>query len=137
MRVARRFRFYAAHRNPCLSDKCARLHGHRYGVEVEIEVSPGHGGIGILFAKIDEALSAIFEALDHHTLLSHDDPFTVFIPTEQTVIFPFPTSAENLAAWLLARCRAKIPGCVSLSLTETDSSTIKATIEDLESWPTS
>lgn len=134
MLIKRRFRFYAAHRNHLLNDKCSRLHGHRYGVEVHIEVRPTAHGVGMLFAEIDEQLSKVFDPLDHRTLAWNRDEVARAIP--DAVVLPFPTSAENLAAWLLGKCKVRLDGCVALELQETDSATIRATLEDLSTWPT-
>jgi 6-pyruvoyltetrahydropterin/6-carboxytetrahydropterin synthase len=135
LRITRRFRFYAAHRNPALRDKCARLHGHRYGVELTLEFPQrSTGGIGMLFADIDESVSEVFEALDHRTLLAHDDPLAEMGVIDGAVLLPCATSAENLAALLLRRCLARNPHCVSLTLQETDSSLIICSKEDAFSW---
>ncbi|MCO6458731.1 MAG: 6-carboxytetrahydropterin synthase, partial [Pirellulaceae bacterium] len=38
MLIRKEYKFYAAHRNEELSDKCRNLHGHRYGVTCFFEV---------------------------------------------------------------------------------------------------
>lgn len=135
MVIERRYRFYAAHRNPNLNDKCSRLHGHRYGVEVRLVLLPTSNGVTTLFCDIDSKLQSIFSALDHRTLLMYNDPLVPALG-DSVVELPFVSSAENLAAWLLSQCVAAMPGCVeSLSLTETDSATITATVADLAEWP--
>lgn len=135
MKVRRRYRFYAAHRNPALADKCARLHGHRYGVEVTLVLPPTRAGVTMLFSDIDAALEPLFAALDHRTLLAADDPLVQALG-ESVVPLPFAASAENLAAWLLGQCAQRLPGCVeSLALTETDSATVVACLDDLSEWP--
>jgi hypothetical protein len=135
MMIRRRYRFYAAHRNPGLADKCARLHGHRYGVEVALLLHATGHGVTTLFCDIDARLAPIFDALDHRTLLMYNDPLVPALG-DSVVQLPFASSAENLAAWLLGQCVRAMPGCVdSLSLTETDSATVTATIDDLAEWP--
>lgn len=136
MMIERRYRFYAAHRNTALADKCSRLHGHRYGVAVFVEVLPRHDGSGVamLFADIDAQLAPIFEALDHRTLLHRADPLVDHI--DGCRVFDFQTSVENLAAWLLSVCRRQIPSCVRLALQETDSATVTVGVGDLSTWPT-
>lgn len=138
MIIKRRYRFYAAHRNTALRDKCSRLHGHRYGVEVAIEVAPpaNGSGAGMLFAEIDRRLAPVFDCYDHRTLLCCTDPLAGTNAIEGAVVLPFPTSAENLAAHLLRICRDQLDGCIELSLQETDSATVVARLEDLEKWPT-
>lgn len=134
MIIRRRYRFYASHRNRALNDKCSRLHGHRYGVEVDVRVEPSGAGVGMLFADIDARLAPVFELWDHRTLLRSDDPLAQHI--EGAVLLPFESSVENLSAYLLRRCFQEIPQVVALSLQETDSATVHATLEDLKSWPT-
>lgn len=137
MIIRRKFRFYAAHRNAALADKCARLHGHRYGVEVDIEVNPAQHGVGILFAAIDRMIGPVFEAIDHRTMLHNADSLIGTPEIADTAyIVPFPTSAENIAAHLLDLCRRRIPSCKALRLQETDSAVIIVTTEDLSQWPT-
>jgi len=133
--IERRYRFYAAHRNPNLNDKCARLHGHRYGVQVKLVLPATRHGVTTLFSDIDVRLGPIFEGLDHRTLLMYNDPLVPALG-DSVVQLPFASSAENLASWLLGQCVRAMPGCVeSLSLTETDSATVTATIDDLAEWP--
>ena len=37
MIIQKDYRFYAAHRNEELTDKCRNLHGHRYGIRCLFE----------------------------------------------------------------------------------------------------
>ena len=38
MIIQKQYKFYAAHRNETLQDKCRNLHGHRYGLRCHFEV---------------------------------------------------------------------------------------------------
>lgn len=38
MIIQKDYKFYAAHRNEELQDKCRNLHGHRYGINCFFEV---------------------------------------------------------------------------------------------------
>ena len=89
----------------------------------------------MLFSHIDSLMGPVFEALDHRTLLHMLDPLVGVLPASHTVVLEFPTSAENMAAWLLTECVRRDPRCVRLALTETDSSTITVDREDLAIWP--
>lgn len=135
MQIERRYHFYAAHRNLGLKDKCARLHGHRYGVAVILRLPYGNSGITMKFEMIDQQLKPIFARLDHMTLLDESDPLANILGKEQSILFGFPTSAENLAAYLLHQCRHVIPYCSELRLQETDSATIYVDANDLLEYP--
>jgi 6-pyruvoyl-tetrahydropterin synthase len=135
LKIQRLYHFYAAHRNTALTDKCSRLHGHRYGVAVDVEVTSLTNGVGILFADIDALLAPIMARLDHRTLLHDQDPYTKDHGiADEAYVVPFPTSAEYLALHLLTLCRAALPQCVALHLQETDSSLITVTESDLHEW---
>lgn len=135
MLIERRYHFYAAHRNVGLKDKCARLHGHRYGVAVLLRLPYSGNGVTMKFDLIDASLKPIFDRLDHMTLLDETDPLAAALGSAQTVLFGFPTSAENLAAYLLHQCVQAVPYCIALHLQETDSATIHADLEDLKEYP--
>ena len=135
MRVTRAYRFYAAHRNAGLAGKCSRLHGHRYGVEVELDLPYTGHGVTVEFRDIDAALDPIFQRLDHWTLLDQADELTARLGPAHVIAFDFPTSAENLAAYLLKACATALPGCIALRLRETDSAVISVTLDDLKEYP--
>lgn len=65
--------------------KCARLHGHSYRFDVEVDGSPDERGFVLDYAEISLAVDPIVARLDHENL---------------NEIFDFHTTAENLAAWL-------------------------------------
>jgi len=137
VRITRRHRFYAAHRNERMTgSKCERLHGHRYGVEVDFDFVAG-GPVTVPFEDLDAAVEPILAALDHRTLVhAADVALIAAIDPSHRVVFDWPTSAENLAAYLLASIREVEPSATALRLAETDSSVVTATVEDLERWPT-
>jgi 6-pyruvoyltetrahydropterin/6-carboxytetrahydropterin synthase len=136
MLIERRYRFYAAHRNLGLGGKCARLHGHRYGIAVKVKVARGKHGVGIAFEEIDALLAPVFAAFDHRTLLHCDDPLAISGTIEGAVILPFEPSTERIAVQLLAMCCQVLDECVSIEVTETDSATVVATQEDFAVWLT-
>lgn len=85
--VSKQFNFEAAHSLPYLpaGHKCARLHGHSYRFDVEVDGSPDERGFVLDYAEISLAVDPIVARLDHENL---------------NEIFDFHTTAENLAAWL-------------------------------------
>ena len=52
MIIQKSYKFYAAHRNEQLADKCHNLHGHRYGITCYFEVERT-GALTTLFADFD------------------------------------------------------------------------------------
>jgi 6-pyruvoyltetrahydropterin/6-carboxytetrahydropterin synthase len=111
--IAKTFTFQAAHQLPNHDGKCAQLHGHSYRVEVRAfgPIQPADGepdeGMVLDFALIGKAWHPIFEQLDHRFLND---------------VLDFPTTAENLAAWLLEELRAKVPAVVAVRVWETATS---------------
>ncbi len=139
MNIVRNYRFYAAHRNTGIGGKCARLHGHRYGVEVLLEPAYTANGVSIAFEEIDSHIAPVIQSFDHRTLLDLQDPLIgVQIIADSAVVVPFPTSAENMAAHILNLCRATPIGNAvkAVTLQETDSAKVTVTIEDAGSYPT-
>tara|TARA_Y100001973_G_C5130848_1_gene297697 strand:- start:34 stop:462 length:429 start_codon:yes stop_codon:yes gene_type:complete len=141
MNISKDFHFYAAHRNQVLDDKCRNLHGHQYRVRFTMTYQESTANsITMLFRDIDERLEPVIESLDHSTLLDTADPAKEALiesgACDKVVSLPFPTSAENLAAYLLIRAREVIPNTSAVELHETNSTTITMKQEDLGAWPT-
>lgn len=89
--------FSASHIIPGHPGKCARLHGHNWKVEVEVQAQRlDHLGMAIDFQDIKAATKHLIEGLDHYHL-NDLEAFKTVIPT-----------AENIAAWLFA--------CLSIAL---------------------
>jgi len=101
MRLVKSFQFEAAHRLPNVPEghKCARLHGHSFHVEIEIEgpVDPGMGWV-MDYADLSALVKPILAELDHDYLNEIEG-------------LENPTS-ENLAIWIWERLK---PGCAWLS----------------------
>ncbi|MBC8452899.1 MAG: 6-carboxytetrahydropterin synthase [Chloroflexi bacterium] len=105
MIIQKQYRFYAAHRNQELQDKCSNLHGHRYGITCFFEVERT-GSLTTLFADFDGKIEPFLKAeYDHGMLVDIDDPLyeTLVGHMERTgetlklKRFSRPTTVENLA----------------------------------------
>jgi len=71
MDIFKRFQIEAAHRLPNVppGHKCARLHGHSFGVEIHVSGTlDAQTGWIMDFADIKSAFAPIFAELDHHYL---------------------------------------------------------------------
>jgi 6-pyruvoyltetrahydropterin/6-carboxytetrahydropterin synthase len=104
----KQFTFEAAHRLPHVPDghKCARLHGHSFGVELRVTgpIDPQLGWV-MDFADIKAAFTPIYDQLDHHYLND--------IPGLEN-----PTS-EVLAVWIWDRMKPLVPQLSAVVVRET------------------
>lgn len=99
MRVFIERDFEAAHSLPHLgpAHKCARLHGHSYGVRIEVQGRLNHEtGMVMDYADIARAWDKLFPLLDHHNI--NDLPGLGY------------STSENLAKWIYDHLRAELDG---------------------------
>ncbi|HKK69989.1 MAG TPA: 6-carboxytetrahydropterin synthase QueD [Candidatus Krumholzibacteria bacterium] len=108
VRLVKTFHFEAAHRLPRVPEghKCARLHGHSFRVDVEVEgpIDVSKGWL-IDYADIKEAFAPLHERLDHHYLNEIEG-------------LENPTS-EILAAWIWERLQPRLEGLARVVVHET------------------
>jgi len=89
----------AAHRLQHHPGKCARLHGHRYVVEVVLEAPEvGEDGMVCDFADLKGHLKELVARFDHQDL----DQIPPFTDMEST--------AENQARYFFDELRDRVPG---------------------------
>ncbi len=138
MIIQKNYKFYAAHRNEELGDKCSNLHGHRYGLRCHFHVQR-NGAISTLFADFDDRIEPwLKEHYDHAMLIHRQDPLyeTLCQHMERTneclklKCFDRPTSVENLAWQLFTEITALGFELLRLEVQETDSSVVHYTRED-------
>jgi 6-pyruvoyltetrahydropterin/6-carboxytetrahydropterin synthase len=136
--IQKEYKFYAAHRNEELQDKCRNLHGHRYGIKCFFEVER-KGSISTLFNDFDCVMEPFLKRVYDHALLIHtQDPlYDTFCDHmrrtgEQLKVKAFdrPTSVENLAYKLFTEITDFGFRLNRLEIRETDSSVIEYTRED-------
>ena len=122
--IAKEFTFDAAHSLPNSDGPCKRLHGHTYRVTVLArgQTQPVDGraeeGMVVDFARIKEVFKRRVEARCDHQYLNES------VPVERT-------TAELLAAWMLAELREEMPEVVTVRVSETPSSWAEVTVDDL------
>lgn len=138
MIIQKEYKFYAAHRNEELGDKCRNLHGHRYGIRCHFEVER-HGALTILFGDFDEKIEPhLKEHYDHGMLINIHDPLYGTLKEHckthgesfRFKEFTAPTTVENLAFTLFSEITEMGFRLVQLEVRETDSSVITYTRED-------
>ena len=108
MEIYKLFTIEAAHRLPNVppGHKCARLHGHSFGVEIHVR-GPLQADTGWVmdFADIKTAFQPLFERLDHNYL---NDIEGLENPT-----------SEHLARWLWQRLKPALPLLSKIVVRET------------------
>lgn len=110
--IAKTFTFDASHALDDLPDghQCKRLHGHTYRVEVILAGDVLHGpGFVVDYGDLDDIKQDIRDHLDHRHLGGAGYPG----------VFPFPPTAERLAAALFERWVAWHPQLVAIRVSET------------------
>ncbi|MEQ9411812.1 MAG: 6-carboxytetrahydropterin synthase [Fuerstiella sp.] len=138
MIIQKQYKFYAAHRNETLNDKCSNLHGHRYGVRCFFEVERS-GAISTLFGDFDAKIEPwLKECYDHGMLINVRDPLfeTLQMHMQRTgehlrlCEFDGPTSVENLCHKLFTEITGMGFRLSRLEVQETDTSVVSYTRED-------
>jgi 6-pyruvoyltetrahydropterin/6-carboxytetrahydropterin synthase len=138
MIIQKDYKFYAAHRNEELEDKCRNLHGHRYGVTCFFEVERT-GALTTLFADFDSKIDPFLRQEYDHGMMIHekDSLYKTLIDhmqrTGETLKlkrFSRPTTVENLAHELFTEITEMGFRLNRLEVRETDTSVISYTRED-------
>jgi len=107
-------------------EKCGRLHGHTYAINVKVSGKKNKEGIIIDFSLLKNILRKIANKLDHHVLIPEkskvakikkkNDSVEIkalkkkfILPIEDCIFLPIEsTSAENLAEYVLGEMLKKI-----------------------------
>lgn len=111
-RIAKRFEFSASHQLTHLAaeqpdHQCARLHGHNYVVELELEARTLNGrGFVRDYGELAPVKQYVDGALDHRHL-------------NDVLGAPELTTAENLAHFLFAQFAPLYPELVAVRVSET------------------
>jgi 6-pyruvoyltetrahydropterin/6-carboxytetrahydropterin synthase len=138
MLIHKDYKFYAAHRNEQLRDKCRNLHGHRYGIGCVFEVERT-GSYSTLFGDFDDKIEPFLKREYDHSMLIHvHDPLYKTLcdhmqregETLKLNVFQRPTSVENLAHKLFSEITEMGFRLQRLEVRETDTSVVVYTRED-------
>jgi len=130
MIIRKEYKFYAAHRNEDLHDKCSNIHGHRYGIICFFEVERT-GSISTLFSDFDAKIEPFLKSnYDHAMLINVNDPLYLTLCDHMKRTgedfrfkkFNEPTSVENLSWHLFSEISAMGFILAKIEVKETDSS---------------
>lgn len=103
MKIAKQFRWEAAHRLPWHEGPCHNLHGHSYRLTVELEGEPDARGMLMDFQDLKAHLAPLIDAWDHALLVAESDEALCAVVAQtgwKHVLFPFDTTAENLSTYV-------------------------------------
>lgn len=138
MIIQKQYKFYAAHRNEHLADKCRNLHGHRYGVTCFFEVERD-GALSTLFGDFDDKIEPLIKNhYDHSFIVNRQDPLyeTMLAHGKQhgesfrMKVLDFPSTVENIAFQLFTEITELGFRLNRIEVRETDTSVIEYTRED-------
>lgn len=103
MKVAKRFRWEAAHRLPWHEGQCSHLHGHSYRMMVELEGVLADQGMLLDFKHVKRILTPLVEQWDHSVLVAEDDDELKEAMKgldSKTYVLPCDSTAENLCVYV-------------------------------------
>jgi len=138
MIIQKQYKFYAAHRNEELLDKCSNIHGHRYGLTCFFEVERT-GNLTTLFSDFDALIEPLLKnEYDHGMLIHRHDLLyeTLEMHAVRTgeqfrlKVLDFPTSVENVSYVLFTEIVELGFDLKRIELRETDTSVVEYTRED-------
>ena len=138
MIIRKDYKFYAAHRNEELDDKCRNLHGHRYGITCFFEVERT-GALTTLFGDFDAKIEPwLKREYDHGMLIHAGDTLYATLQAHMArtgeelklKLLDGPTTVENLAHKLFTEITDMGFTLNRLEVRETDSSVVIYTRED-------
>lgn len=136
--IRKQYKFYAAHRNETLRDKCSNIHGHRYGLTIHFDVER-EGDISTLFGDFDDRIEPwLKENYDHGMLINRNDPLYETLQEHcartgeqfRLKVLNGPTSVENLAWVMFTEITGMGFSVHAIEIQETDTSVIEYTRSD-------
>lgn len=106
--------FDAAHMLCGYPGDCKNVHGHRWGVEVGVQVDKlDELQMGIDFKKVKSVLKGILSELDHSMIVYVGDPFFRIVSREKDLkVVPLDSNptAEVIAMFIYSRLKRELSG---------------------------
>lgn len=103
IRVAKEFRFEAAHRLPWHEGLCSNLHGHSYHVVVALTGERDERGMVVDFKHLKRMVVPLIKRWDHAVLAAESDQElieSVRALGSRLEVLPCDTTAENMADYI-------------------------------------
>lgn len=115
--ISKVFRWEMGHRLPFHDGLCANLHGHSYQARVMLTGEPDARGMVMDYYHLKRIIQPIIDSLDHSFMVdSTDSLMKQFFDTNpmKTVVVDFPSTAENIAAYILSAAVEALSGYASI-----------------------
>ena len=110
--IAKQFRWEMGHRLPDHPGLCKNIHGHSYEAQVILVGEPDESGMVMDYFDLKTMVQPLIDELDHCFLLDQSDTvmqsFFEHHPMK-VVEIDVPTTAENIAHYLLNHILAQLP----------------------------
>lgn len=112
-KVRKTFKFEMAHiLESSYSKECQQIHGHSYLMEVFLEAKTlNKDGMVIDFKRLKEIIGPIANDLDHKLITTG----STLSFREKSVVFPFNSTAENMAKWIAEISVERLKGECNIS----------------------
>lgn len=102
--IAKDFHWEMGHRLPFHEGGCRNVHGHSYRLRVVVTGLLDENGMVVDYFDLRRIIDPVVAQVDHSFLCDQSDKEMVeFLERHdmKRVLVPFPTTAENIASWLL------------------------------------
>lgn len=111
--IAKEFHWEMGHRLPFHEGGCRNVHGHSYRMRVSVSGTLDQNGMVVDYFDLRRILDPVIERIDHAFLCDRSDtPMLSFLEENdlKRVVVDFPSTAENIACWLLDQVAEQLRG---------------------------
>lgn len=115
--IAKEFHWEMGHRLPFHEGGCRNVHGHSYRMRLSVVGRLDENGMVIDYFDMRDIVDPIIDRLDHAFLCDESDTdMRTFLEAHdmKRVLIPFPSTAENIALWLLDQVDRSLTGYTNL-----------------------
>ena len=132
--IAKEFHWEMGHRLPFHEGGCRNVHGHSYRMRVSVSGTLDGNGMVVDYFDLRRILDPVIDRIDHAFLCESSDAVMLAFLEENNlkrVVVDFPSTAENIALWLLGQVAEELQGYeniaeIAVRLHETDNTYAEA-----------
>lgn len=132
--IAKEFHWEMGHRLPFHEGGCRNVHGHSYRMRVSVSGTLDSNGMVVDYFDLRRILDPVIDRIDHAFLCDRSDAVMLAFLEENNlkrVVVDFPSTAENIALWLLGQVAQELQGYeniaeIAVRLHETDNTYAEA-----------